>query len=166
MASPPDKGAPDLSRRSFVTAAAAAALGSHDTAHTAPEVGNHTISPPRAPNASFDPWIEVDLLRKTSCWSSSPGTSCSRLTATSRPHFSPESRSAQAVSFAFICTSTRACTVWECRSTTRSSGQGPSPARAACESMGHSRSSLKTPISIGSRRLVFGSCRPRQRSAA
>jgi alanine racemase len=59
MASPRDNGAPDLSRRSFVAAAAAVAVGSQGVARTN-EVDNDSISQPRAPNASFDPWIEVD----------------------------------------------------------------------------------------------------------
>jgi len=47
-----------LSRRSFVAATAAAALTPRGVA--AAEIGKNSISPPRAPNAGFDPWLEVE----------------------------------------------------------------------------------------------------------
>ena len=55
-----DKSQHQLSRRSFVAAAAAAAVGARDVGRGQNELEDDSGSPSRAPNANFDPWIEVD----------------------------------------------------------------------------------------------------------
>lgn len=49
-----------LTRRSFVAAAAAATVGAHGINLVEQEVAHDSSSRSRAPNANFDPWIEVD----------------------------------------------------------------------------------------------------------
>jgi alanine racemase len=61
MPSPPDnESASPITRRSFVAAAAVAAVAGRGVARTEEEVGDGRIVPGSAPNAGFDPWIEVD----------------------------------------------------------------------------------------------------------
>jgi alanine racemase len=58
---PNDRGASDMSRRSFVAAATAAALGAGGVVRRRPsgdEPG--TLPGPRAPRTTFDPWLEID----------------------------------------------------------------------------------------------------------
>jgi alanine racemase len=61
MQSADDAGAPEMSRRSFVAAGIAAALGAGGIARGAPSGHSHGTMPvPRVYRTTFDPWLEVD----------------------------------------------------------------------------------------------------------
>ena len=60
MPSSSDKSGAQVSRRDFVAAAAAAAVGSRGIAPIEQGLNSDSHPSPRAPNAGFDPWLEVD----------------------------------------------------------------------------------------------------------
>ena len=55
-----DESSTQLTRRSFMAAAAAAAVGTRGIVRVERELESESSSRSRAPNANFDPWIEVD----------------------------------------------------------------------------------------------------------